>query len=177
MIEQSDGHFAQVLEGRVQAVATVLEKIHRDRRHRDVRVLLEEPIDKRQFARWAMGLLRRDDMTEEMSRLHRDGCANDAEARAVLNLLMTRPPESVGTPIAARLRAMARMPRRHLWVSRAGASAKKGARQHRAARAWKPWSIDAILQPAPAQGAAARGTGFAPGESSPYQIASAQEPE
>lgn len=92
MIAQSDGHFAQVLEGRVEAVATVLEKIHRDRRHRDVRVLLEEPIDKRQFARWAMGLLRRDDMTEEMSRLHRDGCANDAEARAVLNLLMTRPP-------------------------------------------------------------------------------------
>jgi hypothetical protein len=91
MLAQSDGHFAQVLEGRAEAVLSVLARIRRDPRHRDVRTLLQEPIEKRQFARWAMGLLRRDDMTDEMNRLHREGCADEADARRLISqLLMLR---------------------------------------------------------------------------------------
>jgi hypothetical protein len=91
MLAQGDGHFAQVLEGRAEAVLSVLARIRRDPRHRDVRTLLQEPIEKRQFARWAMGLLRRDDMTDEMNRLHREGCADEADARRlILQLLMLR---------------------------------------------------------------------------------------
>ncbi len=90
MLAQSDGHFAQVLEGRAQAVATLIDRIRGDARHVDVRVLLEERILRRQFERWAMGLVRRDDMAEEMHRLHREGCADEAEARAMILSLMTR---------------------------------------------------------------------------------------
>ena len=90
MLAQSDGHFAQGLEGRAQAVATLIDRIRGDARHVDVRVLLEERILRRQFERWAMGLVRRDDMAEEMHRLHREGCADEAEARAMILSLMTR---------------------------------------------------------------------------------------
>lgn len=88
MLVQSDGHFAQVLEGRSQAVASLMDRICADARHGDVRVLLEEPIVTRQFARWAMGLVRRDDMTETMRLLHRDGCADKSRARALIQSLM-----------------------------------------------------------------------------------------
>lgn len=89
MLAQSDGHFAQVLEGRPEAVATLLAKIHADKRHRDVRVLLEEHVVKRQFSRWAMGLVRRDDKAEEMRQLHREGCADEAQARALISTLLS----------------------------------------------------------------------------------------
>ena len=90
MLAQSDGHFAQVLEGRAEAVAALMDRIRADERHVDVRVLLDEPIIRRQFAHWSMGLIRRDDMAEEMHRLHRDGCADEAQARAMIASLMTR---------------------------------------------------------------------------------------
>ena len=66
MLAQSDGHFAQVLEGRAPAVAALMERIRVDPRHVALRVLLQEPIMTRQFARWTMGLIRRDDMSEPM---------------------------------------------------------------------------------------------------------------
>jgi len=89
MLVQSDGHFAQVLEGRAHVVAALMDRIRADARHVGVRVLLEEPIVTRQFARWAMGLVRRDDMVEQMRLLHRDGCADEAKARALIASLMT----------------------------------------------------------------------------------------
>ena len=55
MLVQSDGHFAQVLEGRPEVVSGLLEKIRLDRRHRDVRVLLQEDVSRRQFANWGHG--------------------------------------------------------------------------------------------------------------------------
>ncbi len=88
MLVQSDGHFAQVLEGRARVVAALMDRIRADARHVGVRVLLQETIVTRQFARWAMGLIRRDDMVEEMHLLHRDGCADEAKARAMIASLM-----------------------------------------------------------------------------------------
>lgn len=90
MLAQSDGHFAQVLEGRVAAVKALMDRIRADARHVGLRVLLDEPIVTRQFARWSMGLIRRDDMAQAMQLLHREGCVDTAQARAVIASLMTR---------------------------------------------------------------------------------------
>ena len=90
MLAQSDGHFAQVLEGRAAAVKALMDRIRADARHVGLRVLLDEPIVTRQFARWSMGLIRRDDMALAMQLLHREGCVDAAQARAVIASLMTR---------------------------------------------------------------------------------------
>jgi hypothetical protein len=80
MLAQSDDHFAQVLEGRREAVDEVMARISRDSRHAAVRILLEESITRRQFAHWAMGLIRRDDLADELQHWHRDACTGGATA-------------------------------------------------------------------------------------------------
>lgn len=87
MIAQSDGHFAQVLEGRREAVAEVMARVRRDGRHEDIRILLEESISQRQFERWAMGLIRRDDLAAELKAWHRGGPVDAAAAYAVIKRL------------------------------------------------------------------------------------------
>lgn len=92
MLAQSDGHFAQLLEGRTEVVVGLLERIRLDPRHRDVRVLLTEHVSRRQFASWAMGLVRRDDKTAEMRQLHREGCADATQARRLIMTLLAWTP-------------------------------------------------------------------------------------
>ncbi|MEM1208072.1 MAG: BLUF domain-containing protein [Planctomycetota bacterium] len=53
----SAGQFVQLLEGDEADVHRLFETISADPRHRDVRVLLDEPIDRRLFGDWDMGLL------------------------------------------------------------------------------------------------------------------------
>ncbi len=88
MLAQSDGHFAQVLEGRPEAILDVMARIGRNPRHRLIRVILEEPISRRQFDRWAMGLVRRDDMAAEMQLLHQAGAMAADEARVLVQRLL-----------------------------------------------------------------------------------------
>jgi hypothetical protein len=92
MLAQSDGHFAQLLEGRSDVMRNLIAKIARDPRHRAMRLLLQDSIERRQFARWSMRLVRRDDMSEEMRLLHRDGCENNAQARRLIQQLMADEP-------------------------------------------------------------------------------------
>ena len=87
MLAQSEGHFAQVLEGRREAVDEVMARISRDSRHASLRVLLEESITRRQFAHWAMGLIRRDDLADELQRWHRDDCTGVNAAREMVRRL------------------------------------------------------------------------------------------
>ena len=49
--------FAQVLEGRDEAVNAALLKIRRDKRHVDLRLLLQRPVTIRTFGGWSMGYL------------------------------------------------------------------------------------------------------------------------
>ena len=53
------GCFAQVLEGRRDAVEATFERIQRDPRHRDVAVLQCEPVAERGFPHWSMGFVGR----------------------------------------------------------------------------------------------------------------------
>ncbi|OOQ59354.1 BLUF domain-containing protein [Mucilaginibacter pedocola] len=50
-----EGSFIQVLEGDDDEVDTIFEKIERDNRHKNVIVMMNEPIEKRNFPNWAMG--------------------------------------------------------------------------------------------------------------------------
>src|SRR3569623_1213470 len=51
---RAGGYFAQLLEGPTEAVKTLMERIDRDRRHADVRVVLVVACDKRQLPDWSM---------------------------------------------------------------------------------------------------------------------------
>ncbi len=88
MLVQSHGHFVQLLEGRSSVVRDLMGKIAADPLHRDLRLLHDQPIERRQFSRWAMGLVRSDDLTETTNRLHRDGCESAAEMRRLIERLM-----------------------------------------------------------------------------------------
>jgi hypothetical protein len=50
----SRGTFYQVLEGPIDAVETCFEFIHRDSRHRDVKVLYSKQLEFRNFPQWSM---------------------------------------------------------------------------------------------------------------------------
>jgi hypothetical protein len=47
--------FIQILEGPDAAVRALVERIRRDPRHTDVRILLEEQVTERKHATWSMG--------------------------------------------------------------------------------------------------------------------------
>lgn len=49
-----DGHFFQCLEGDKSAVHRLLERLHRDERHTDVKVVSEQPVNVRRFDDWSM---------------------------------------------------------------------------------------------------------------------------
>jgi hypothetical protein len=53
----AEGHFMQLLEGAKDAIESLMERIKRDPRHRDVRVLEEGPVAQRQFSEWSMAFL------------------------------------------------------------------------------------------------------------------------
>lgn len=52
-----DGLFLQVLEGDAARLEELLGVLRHDRRHREVRVLLDEAITERHFPDWSMGVV------------------------------------------------------------------------------------------------------------------------
>jgi hypothetical protein len=46
--------FLQVIEGPEESVAELLESLHADPRHRDIRILLDQFVEKREFGDWMM---------------------------------------------------------------------------------------------------------------------------
>lgn len=50
-------HFMQVLEGEEKKVLALFNKIKRDSRHKNVEPLIQNPIAKRNFSSWSMGLI------------------------------------------------------------------------------------------------------------------------
>ena len=49
-----DGRFLQVLEGEQEVISALLEKISKDRRHKDVQVVYKTGIERRTFNAWLM---------------------------------------------------------------------------------------------------------------------------
>lgn len=52
-------HFAQVLEGPIQALEVVMDSVCRDVRHRDVTIALKQRISLRKFPNWEMAYMGR----------------------------------------------------------------------------------------------------------------------
>ncbi|HEX8279730.1 MAG TPA: BLUF domain-containing protein [Chthoniobacterales bacterium] len=63
MLLYKDGRFMQLLEGPESAVCATYSRIARDLRHRDVTILLEGPIQERDFTEWSMGFQALDNET------------------------------------------------------------------------------------------------------------------
>ena len=55
MLLYSDGNFFQVLEGEADGVDAMYKKLHLDKRHRQLTLIVREPIARRYFADWSMG--------------------------------------------------------------------------------------------------------------------------
>lgn len=55
MLLYRGGRFIQILEGPEPSVQNLINSIRRDPRHTNMRILLREPIDERNFADWTMG--------------------------------------------------------------------------------------------------------------------------
>ena len=89
MLAKSDGHFCQILEGRLDAVAAVMVRIESSKCHREIKVLLEEAVSKRRFAGWAMGLVVRDDMADQMKALHEGAPPDPIALSAIIDELMS----------------------------------------------------------------------------------------
>jgi hypothetical protein len=64
MLLYRDGSFFQVLEGDRTVVETLFEKIAADKRHKQTKKIILEPIVERDFAAWTMGYPRRISLRE-----------------------------------------------------------------------------------------------------------------
>ncbi len=64
----SAGHFVQLLEGDMEQIHTLFEKIADDARHENVKLLTLRPSDRRVFAQWEMGLLDLDEQSKVYQR-------------------------------------------------------------------------------------------------------------
>lgn len=52
-----NGHFLQCLEGKKSVLLPLLQKIFNDKRHQDIKILLIQPIEERNFGNWGMRLM------------------------------------------------------------------------------------------------------------------------
>ncbi len=55
MLLYDNGSFFQILEGPPQVVENIYEKIEKDKRHNQVKKIICEEIEERDFAEWTMG--------------------------------------------------------------------------------------------------------------------------
>ena len=58
MLLYAGGNFMQVIEGAPATVHTTYERILHDSRHRNLLLMLEEPVAQRHFSEWSMGFKR-----------------------------------------------------------------------------------------------------------------------
>ena len=103
MLLYRGGEFVQILEGARSDVESLMATIGRDPRHRDIRVLLEEPLHERRFAEWTMGYQSLAAAEPAMAEGYRDSFDDlrvgdhDMIGRAIMELtLWFRVRESVG---------------------------------------------------------------------------------
>ena len=83
--------FIQVLEGSKRAIDDVMARIATDRRHRNVLVIDDQPVESRAFPDWSMGYVRFDGRVEGARAIDRALARDTSEAvRAVLTRMATQ---------------------------------------------------------------------------------------
>ena len=85
-------HFAQVIEGRAEAVQALVERIAVDPRHEGMRRVLERPIATRQYPMWSMAYLYDDELDATLA-LHVE--REDDDMAAALRTLRRIKPDTV----------------------------------------------------------------------------------
>jgi Sensors of blue-light using FAD len=83
----SDTNFAQVLEGPRAAVDRLYETLHHDMRHKDLLLLLTEPLEARQFPQWSMAHIGPSRSAKEALELAAEGVGESSQGRRVRRLL------------------------------------------------------------------------------------------
>lgn len=58
-----------------------MASVAKDRRHSEVRRVLEETITRRQFAQWAMGMCKREELSDDLARIHAAGVLTAPQAQ------------------------------------------------------------------------------------------------
>ncbi len=84
-----EGRFVQVIEGYPDELDDLFERLLRDPRHKDVRVILDTTVDSRLFSNWAMGCADFDE--PELSMI--PGIRTDLNDPQVIEELVARLPE------------------------------------------------------------------------------------
>lgn len=79
--------FLQVLEGEEDDVRQTFDRIKRDRRHRRIKVLFEEPLEEREFSDWRMGFVELDGVDVKRLPGFSDFLVDDSEPRRFLEEL------------------------------------------------------------------------------------------
>lgn len=91
MLAHSGAHFAQVLEGTAEHLTLLVSKIRQDIRHTDIKVVLDEPIEQRDYAQWSMGFVYDTRLVDELECLLStpestpDGAADESLPRRIFS--------------------------------------------------------------------------------------------
>jgi len=83
----SDTNFAQALEGPRAAVDRLYETLHHDPRHKDLILLLTEPLEARQFPQWSMAYIGPSQSAKEALELAAEGVGESRQGNRVRRLL------------------------------------------------------------------------------------------
>ena len=73
MLVRSTHHVAHVLEGRAQALSSVMAWAGSEPTLRDLRIVACEPVERRRFDDWCVATARNDEIAGEIAELHRGG--------------------------------------------------------------------------------------------------------
>ena len=84
-----DSYFLQVIEGESQVIDDLFKRLLKDRRHKEVKIILDSYVDSRLFSNWAMGCTDFDE--PELSFI--PGIRTDLSNPKVIEDLINRLPE------------------------------------------------------------------------------------
>lgn len=68
VLAHSGPHFAQILEGAEENLAALTDKIAKDERHAEVKILFDHPISTREHGEWSMGFLYDVKLSDELEK-------------------------------------------------------------------------------------------------------------
>lgn len=90
MLLYAEGSFMQVLEGEREVVESLFNKIERDARHFETRVLLKVEVEERSFGDWSMGFihtLKLSELPPGLSLFMRQGASGKEDIDSALKAL------------------------------------------------------------------------------------------
>jgi hypothetical protein len=91
MLTHTGQHFAQVLEGRTEAIDELMASVARDERHDGLRVLMRMPIKTRDYPEWSMGFVEGFGASETIASLFVGTDADPAVVAATVRKLFQEP--------------------------------------------------------------------------------------